>query len=277
MSVTLTILCDNSVAPRPGLIGEHGFSCHVATAGHQYLLDTGSGLGLLTNAATCGIDLSGLDAVLLSHGHWDHCGGLLHLLKLCTGRRLPIYAHPAIFDDKIFTDAGRERAIGAGFSRAEAEMAGADFQLSTSHRQLPGGLLFSGAVPRERSPEPDSNLCYRQADRLIPDPLLDDQSLYIQSDAGLVILCGCAHAGVRNILAHARSLTGIERLHALIGGLHHPFTVHEQGEQIIQDLLSLNVQQIALSHCTGHTAVNRFMNSFGSAVSIGRVGTSYIF
>ncbi len=81
----LTILCDNSVAAQPGLIGEHGFACHIATADRQYLFDTGNGLGLLNKAASCGIDLTKLVTVLLSHGHWDHCGGLRILLNLPGG------------------------------------------------------------------------------------------------------------------------------------------------------------------------------------------------
>jgi 7,8-dihydropterin-6-yl-methyl-4-(beta-D-ribofuranosyl)aminobenzene 5'-phosphate synthase len=174
----LTILCDNSVIPRPGLMGEHGFACHIATRNQQYLFDTGNGLGLLNNARACAIDLTRIDAVLLSHGHWDHCGGLPELLKLRDGQPTPVYAHPGIFAEKVSCERGRERAIGPGFSQAAAEEAGAVFHFSSDPVELEAGLILSGEIPRQFPDANDGRLFQRQKEKLVVDPLLDDQSLF---------------------------------------------------------------------------------------------------
>ena len=277
MGIRLTILCDNSVAARPGLIGEHGFACHIATTDKQYLFDTGNGLGLLSNALTCGIDLTRLDAVLLSHGHWDHCGGLMSLLKLRRGQPTTVYAHPAIFDEKFSSINGVERPIGTDFSRVEAETAGANFLLSREPVELPGGLTFSGEIPRLEVSDTEESLCYRQAGGLLPDPLLDDQSLYLQTESGLVILCGCAHAGMRNILTHAMSLTEAKNLHALIGGLHLSFSNNEQMDAILKDISQQKIQLLAACHCTGQVAIHELMKTLGSTVVSGAVSNSFHF
>ncbi|WP_020676695.1 MBL fold metallo-hydrolase [Geopsychrobacter electrodiphilus] len=273
MSMQLTILCDNSVASHPGLIGEHGFACHIATAGKQYLFDTGNGLGLLNNAKTCGIDLSQIDAILLSHGHWDHCGGLLPLLKLRAGLTTPIYAHPAIFEEKVNVTQGRKRDSGTGFTRSEAEAAGAVFMLSADPVVLCDGMLLSGEIPRPFPLEADKRLRHRQQGELVPDPLLDDQSLYLQTTSGLTILCGCAHAGVRNILNHAFALTGVTSLFGIVGGLHLMFTENEHQMLITNELQQHNIQLLAPSHCTGTYATGQLMHHFGQRVLPATVGT----
>lgn len=273
MNLTLTILCDNSVKAAPGLIGEHGFACHIATEQNKYLVDTGNGLGLINNALSCGIDLLDIDAVFLSHGHWDHCGGLLQLLELRAGLPTPIYAHPAIFDEKISRRAGQERKIGTGFTRQQAEKAGAEFLLSSSPIELPGGLIFSGEIPRLATDGTDDELFYRQGNDLCADPLRDDQSLFLQGEHGISVLCGCAHAGVQNILAQAQRLTGATKLYGLIGGLHLMFSNTEQEEQIIKTLAMLEIQLLAVSHCTGFQATSRLSNAFRSGVSPAVVGT----
>jgi len=262
----LTILCDNRVAPRPGLIGEHGFACHLETENGQYLFDTGNGLGLLNNARLCGIDLNLIDALVLSHGHWDHCGGLLELLKLRGNRPTPVYAHPAIFEEKFSCSKEETRSIGPGFTRAQAEADGAVFHLSPHPFRLAEGLLLSGQIPRTFPLDVDSRLCHRQQGTFLPDPVLDDQSLYLETPQGLSVLCGCAHAGVQNILAQASALTGHHALYALVGGLHLMFNPAEQQQQIILDLQQRDVQFIGLSHCTGDTALGALMNRFGSKV-----------
>jgi 7,8-dihydropterin-6-yl-methyl-4-(beta-D-ribofuranosyl)aminobenzene 5'-phosphate synthase len=271
----LTILCDNSVHPRPGLIGEHGFACHIASGNKQYLFDTGNGLGLLNNARTCGIDLTRLDAVLLSHGHWDHCGGLLELLKLREGRPTPVYAHPAIFEEKVRCDQGRERAIGPGFSRAEAESAGAVFHFSTDPVELEAGLIFSGEISRQVNNANDDRLYHRVNEKLAVDPLRDDQSLFLQTAAGLTVLCGCAHAGIRNILAHALTLSAAESIHGLIGGLHLMFTGPEELTRILQDLSRYEIQLLAVSHCTGPAATAQLWNRFAPRLTQAAVGSRF--
>lgn len=275
LNMQLTILCDNSVLPRPGLMGEHGFACHIATRDKHYLFDTGNGLGLLNNARACGIDLTRLDAVLLSHGHWDHCGGLLKLLKLREGRPTPVYAHPGIFEEKVSREQGRERAIGPGFSQAAAQELGAEFHFSTNPVELEAGLVFSGEIPRQASDAKDTRLYHRLGEQLVSDPLRDDQSLYLQTPVGLTILCGCAHAGLRNILAHALALSGASSIHGLIGGLHLMFADSDEQTRIIQDLNRYKIQLLGVSHCTGLAAVAQLLNHLSPHLVQAAVGSHF--
>lgn len=277
MSFELTILCDNSVQARPGLVGEHGFACHITSGGKNYLFDTGNGLGLLGNAQTCGIDLAALDAVLLSHGHWDHCGGLLPLLRLRNGRPLEVYAHPALFSHRISRRDGEDHDAGPGFTRSEAEALNAVFHLAATPRRIADGITFSGEIPRRYPAAPNDGLFCQCDEDLVPDPLLDDQSLYLEGEHGLTVLCGCAHAGVRNIIAHAFETTGREELYGLIGGLHLTFTESEQHAQIFKDLVQYDIRMLALSHCTGLRAAARLMGLFNERACYAAVGSQLTF
>jgi 7,8-dihydropterin-6-yl-methyl-4-(beta-D-ribofuranosyl)aminobenzene 5'-phosphate synthase len=147
----LTVLCENSVGKSVHAIGEHGFSCLIETETGSYLFDTGQGLGLLHNADLLNISLDELQGVILSHGHFDHTGGLQHLLSR-TGT-LPVYAHPELFRERFWVGKFEQRANGIPFSREQLESAGACFDLSTAFREIAPGLWLTGEIPRKSAGE----------------------------------------------------------------------------------------------------------------------------
>lgn len=274
--IKLTILCDNWVEKQARLRGEHGFACLVETAEKRLLFDTGNGEGLLHNAACCGIDLRQLDGVILSHGHWDHCGGLMALLDARKGLKTRVFTHPELFEPRFSQRGDLKRNIGCGFRREEAENAGADFCLNRTAVELAPGVLLSGEVPRLIEMTGDRGLYRQQENHLIVDRLPDDQSLYLRTPAGLSVVCGCAHAGIGNILGHARQLTGIPRLHALVGGTHLAFLDAEQEAQALEQIRAMQPRELALAHCSGMRACGRLTGvTAGQMVGTG-VGTQLV-
>ena len=274
MSLKLTILCENSVqrVNPASLLGEHGFACHLQTSSGNYLFDTGSGSGLLHNSQLLGIDPGELRGLILSHGHSDHTGGLQQLLKV-TGK-LPIFAHPDLFLRRYGSNGGQLRSIGIPWQQTELEQLGADFHLAASAQQINPQLMVSGQIPRRDGPTTDPNLILIDSEKqTTPDLLNDDQSLIINTDKGLVILLGCAHAGLLNIIEHAISLTGQRKIHLLLGGTHLKFSSEQQLETTLTQLEDWQIERFGAAHCTGLHQSQRIAERFGERFFFASVGT----
>ena len=273
MTTRLTILCDNSVTPQMGLLGEHGFSCLIETAAGAWLFDTGQGLTIAQNCRVLGKDLSGLRGIVLSHGHYDHTGGLPEVLHR-TGP-VKIFAHPDLFAERYRTAGGHRRFIGLPFRRAHLESLGAEFDLLTDWTEIGRGLFASGEIPRQTGFQSgDSGLITVCDGCEQPDRLADDLSLVVETGRGLVLLLGCAHAGLTNILRQVRKMSGKERIYAVIGGTHLGFAGEAPFEEAMQALQAAGVERIGLSHCTGPEAAARLHARLGSRVFFAGVGST---
>jgi 7,8-dihydropterin-6-yl-methyl-4-(beta-D-ribofuranosyl)aminobenzene 5'-phosphate synthase len=274
MSIRLTILCENSVdrVSPYGLLGEHGFACHLQTPHGNFLFDTGGGMTIMTNAELLGIDFSKVKGIMFSHGHFDHTGGLKQVLEK-TGP-LPIYAHPDLFNERYSNNGGKTRDIGIPWPRVELEKLGAEFFLHEGPYEVAPGLLLSGAVPRVNKQETgDPNLLVLSDQKTqVTDPLQDDLSLFINTDKGLVILLGCAHAGLLNIIDHAIKVTGQERIHMVLGGTHLKFCSEEQMTATLKRLEELDIDKIGAAHCTGLRGARMLAERFGERFFSASVG-----
>jgi len=274
MSIRLTILCENSVdqVSPYGLLGEHGFSCHLQTPAGNFLFDTGGGMTIMNNAELLGIDFTKLQGIMFSHGHFDHTGGLRQVLEK-TGK-IPIYAHPDLFSKHFSKNSGEMRNIGIPWPQVELEELGADFKFSATPQKVAPDLLLSGEVPRISKVETgDPNLLSLAEDGTqVTDPLHDDLSLFIHTDRGLVILLGCAHAGLLNIIDHAIKLTGERKIHMVLGGTHLKFCSEEQMTATLDRLEELDVDLIGASHCTGLRGARMLAERFGQRFFSASVG-----
>ena len=274
MSIRLTILCENSVdqVSPYGLLGEHGFSCHLQTPAGNFLFDTGGGMTIMNNAELLGIDFTRLQGIMFSHGHFDHTGGLRQVLEK-TGE-IPIYAHPDLFSKHFSKNSGKMHNIGIPWPQVELEELGADFKFSTTPQKVTPDLLLSGEVSRISKVETgDPNLLSLAEDGTqITDPLHDDLSLFIHTDKGLVILLGCAHAGLLNIIDHAIKLTGERKIHMVLGGTHLKFCSEEQMAATLDRLEELDVDLIGASHCTGLRGARMLSERFGQRFFSASVG-----
>lgn len=272
MSVRITILCENSVGALSGTLGEHGFAALIEPAhGEPLLFDTGQGLTLLHNAKRMGRDLAAVGKVVISHGHYDHCGGLLPLLKECGGK--VVYGDERIFMPRHrLKDSGECYPIGMQFTRSQLEAEGASFDLSTDFREIAPGIHLTGAVPRVTAFEKGDQGIYCDCDGQELDSTPDDQSLLLETGKGLVVLLGCCHAGLVNTLEHIANLTGRRDVYAVIGGTHLGFCSQEQLDRSIAQLRKFGIRKLAVSHCTGFAAAARLAREMPQAFQQAQVG-----
>ncbi len=275
MTLRCTILCENSVPSQFGLIGEHGFACMVETPQGNYLFDTGQGQGLLNNARILQKDLRNLRAIVLSHGHYDHTGGLPDALHQ-TGP-IDVFGHPALFEERYRATGKLQRFIGIPHRRSYLETLGARFRLGSAWREIGAGVYLSGEIPRQTAYERgDAKMTLVTADgaRISPDPLADDLSLVIDAPGGLVVVLGCAHAGLINILLSVCHQLKRSRIHTVLGGTHLDFADDAQFAQTLAALDDFQIQCLAVSHCTGLGRAAQLQARFGERFRFGTVGTT---
>ena len=272
----ITILCENTAIPAKGILGEHGFAACIETASKCYLFDTGQGNTLLHNAAVLGIDLSRLNKIMLSHGHFDHTGGLVDVLKL-TGP-IDVHTHPDIFLQRFaLTKIGRKqtfRPIHSPVTAKQLRHLNAQMVFNTSFTQIDRNLYLTGEVPRRTPFEmPDSRLVIKKRGKIVPDPLKDDQSAILKTKKGLVVIFGCAHAGMINTIKHIRQNLPADKIHMVIGGTHLGFLSDRQVAKSIDCLRGFAIEKIGVSHCTGGKASLQLMNAFKKKFFFANAGT----
>ncbi len=270
----ITILCENTVGKLIGF-GEHGFSAFIETEGGNFLFDTGSGHSVVANSLTLNKDLRSLKKIFLSHGHYDHSGGLPEVLKI--KGQVDVHVHPHVFLDRIAVqkENGEEkkRYVGIPYKRGYLETLGANFILNHTFFEIEKGVYLTGEVPRKTSFEkPDQRLFAEMDGKMSQDIFLDDQSLILDTKKGLVLVLGCAHSGMINILHHVIHKTGKDKFHAILGGTHLDFLTQEQLEESIKALKSMKIEKIGVSHCTGMRAAFRLHQEFGDRFFYGSVG-----
>jgi 7,8-dihydropterin-6-yl-methyl-4-(beta-D-ribofuranosyl)aminobenzene 5'-phosphate synthase len=315
-SVAVTTVCDNSidiwlidegpahrllsrggeppVVPAPTLEGgkvfeqpsvQHGFSAHVEiTKGgrtHRLLFDCGmTPTGCAENLANFDLAASDLEAIVCSHGHFDHTTGFVGLLQVLGRANLPVVLHPEFWarrriafpgaDPMEFPSTSRRALEGGGFTIVENRQPSFLFQ---------GSALVTGEVDRTTSFEMGFPVhqAYRHG-AWEPDPLiLDDQALILSvSEKGLVIITGCGHAGIVNICRYARRLTGIDRIYAVIGGFHLNGPLFEPIIGATCDALAETAPEVIVpSHCTGWKATHALAARLPEAFIQNSVGTTF--
>lgn len=265
----LSIIAENSTRS-PFIQPEYGLSLHVSTGESSILVDTAQGLGLFSNARRMGIDLAALDMLALSHGHFDHVGGVASLYSFHGS--MPVWAHPSVDGRHSRMKNGRAHFIGFHVNKAAIDFRPVTGQLEIAPR------FWVLEVPKERrDPEFMKNPSHLVLDGPggpIPDPFEDDLSFVVEGEKGLSVLLGCAHAGVVNILAEVARVFGTRTIFAVAGGMH----MADQGEEVVKKIVGVLAGQFSVGmwypcHCTGFRAAS-LLASLGQNVDWGYAGTS---
>ena len=269
-----------------GPIGEHGFSALVEVelgdgATHRLLFDTGvSPDGMVANMRRLGVALDSVEVVVCSHGHFDHTTGLDGLSRALGGRaHLPVLIHPDFWSRRRLALPGRDPWELPTTSRAGLEGIGFEIIERPEPSFLFGAsVLITGEVARTTDFE--QGFPIHQAMRggvWQPDPLiLDDQALVVHvAGRGLLVLTGCGHAGIVNIVRYARALTGVEQVHAVVGGFHLTGALFEPIIGATVEGLGVLAPDVLMpAHCTGWRAMHELANRMPEAFIANSVGTS---
>jgi len=267
--IRITTLVENT-ASGVGLLAEHGLSFWIEYDDKRILFDTGQSNILIQNAKALGINLADADTIILSHGHYDHTGGLAAVLDLAN--KAKIYLHPAAIEPKFSQKTSGVKSIGMPDSAKKA-IQNRELIYTEVPTQIFPGVTVTGQVPRINNFEDVGGTFFLDENCQKPDELLDDQTLFIETTKGPVIVLGCAHAGVVNILRCIANLSKKKYFYAVMGGMHLLRASKERIERTENAFRQYHLERIGPAHCTGSSAVERFKKVFPEQYFMCCVGT----
>jgi len=263
---TISILAEDSIGFDTPFLGRFGISVLLELKSENdekhILYDTNSEAApILHNLKIMGKSLDHVTTIFLSHCHYDHTDGLAGILD-AIDRPIPVIAHPEIFRPCFEINPDGIRHIGiVGHSRKDFEEKGAVFTLTQAPLNLMTGVTTSGEIERVTSFEVLEDLYTIVDGEVVQDPERDDSAVVLNFEEGLVIVTGCCHAGVVNTMMQAKKITGVDKIHAVVGGLHFLDASEEKIEKSIEALDE--VDWIFAGHCTGFDGLRRLANVHG--------------
>jgi len=272
---------------RASILAEHGFSALVkTTAGsktHTLLFDFGfSENGAAQNTKTLGVDMTAVEAIALSHGHSDHTGGMDQMTALIGRKNIPFIVHPSVFKSPRYLKVNEQFKI--NFPKLTKErLAQTGLEVIEAKEPYPllgRTILFLGEIPRSTDFEkgfPIAHFVENDVEKW--DAIEDDTSIVMNlKGKGLVILSGCAHAGIINTILYARKVTGIEKVHAVMGGFHLSGALFEPIiDRTAEELKKLAPRYVVPAHCTGRKAIIRIEKEMPDQFILNMAGTKLTF
>ena len=257
---------DNAVQRSSRFWGEHGLAFLIETEDGRVLFDTGqSGTVLLHNLEVLGVGPATIDALAISHAHYDHTGGLPALLEHVRSGT-PLYANPDLFRERFSRREGELRSIGLSLMREELA-ARLTLHLSALPQEILPGVWTTGEITSRPEPEGSSaRHVVREGEAFASDPYRDDMALLLEMKNRLVLLCGCCHAGLLNTLAHVQR-TFERPIVAIAGGLHLTSATADHQQRVNKVLVEMeSVQRVYPSHCTGEAAFVSLLLTLGPSI-----------
>ncbi len=261
-SLRITVLAEDSVLYESPYLGQHGLSFLLegrrGETTRRILVDVGQNpQALLHNMRIMNILPAAIDAIVLTHCHYDHTRGIVAMLKEIGKRELPVIAHPDVFRTHFVVQPYlRHVGVMQGDSGEDIEEAGGRLYLTKDPLEMMPGIVTTGEVKRQTDFEDVGiELKTIEAGRIRADPMLDDISAVANvKEKGLVVVTGCSHAGVINIVRHAKEITGCDRIEGIVGGLHLVDAPDARTKRTVEELSRLNPKWIWAGHCTGFKA-----------------------
>jgi 7,8-dihydropterin-6-yl-methyl-4-(beta-D-ribofuranosyl)aminobenzene 5'-phosphate synthase len=252
----VSVLTDNRVK-RDGYIAEHGLSIFIKHESSSILFDVGQTSAFCHNAGLLGIDLKKTDFIVLSHGHYDHCGGLIHFPT--SDRNPKVYIHFDSFKKRYSARTANNdfREIGIPWSLENNPKMQVAIEYTFDYTQLFPGIHLISQIPSITDFEGIPKDFYSEDEdgKLVPDVIEDEQMLVIELDKGLAVFLGCSHAGVVNCLKHVQSRFPGKNIYSVVGGMHMGNVSPMRLDKTIQYMHDIDIQKIVPLHCTGIYAI----------------------
>jgi 7,8-dihydropterin-6-yl-methyl-4-(beta-D-ribofuranosyl)aminobenzene 5'-phosphate synthase len=272
----ITVLVENTASGR-GLLAEHGLSFWIELGSRRILFDAGQSDILFHNASILGIDLRTAEALVLSHGHYDHVGGLKKALELAPG--VQVYLHPRALEAKFACRSEQSRSI--GMEREMPQVLDRRIRdglgsFTTGPVEIFPGVWATGEIPRRSALEDTGGPFYLDPSGTRPDELWDDQALVLETPDSLVVILGCAHAGVINTLDYIAELFPSRPIRTVLGGMHLGRASRARVAHTIMALCGHNVQRIGPPHCTGQEASDGLWDALPDKCFVRNVGTQIV-
>ena len=268
-------------------LAEHGLSLLISVyrngEKHTILFDTGyTKVGVLHNMERLGIQIEDIETIVISHGHMDHTGSLYGILKKIPDR-IPVIVHPGAFESPRYTRTpdGSKRLFPHTLDKNDLQKQNIDLVESKLPVTIADDIIMvTGEIERITPFEKGMPNAFLEKDgELVHDPIMDDQAIVVNvTGKGLVVISGCAHAGIINTVKFAQKTTGEKKVHAVLGGFHLSGPFFEKiHDATIQEFKELNPEFIMPMHCTGWKAVHRFQQEFSERFILNSVGTKVTF
>ena len=264
--VKIVVLNDNRCS-NSNFEHEHGISLYIESDEKKVLFDAGQTDIFLKNAQKLNIDLNKLDAIVLSHGDFDHGNGLKYL-----NVKTDLICHP----DFVLTRISKRTGNNNGLNQTREELAN-KFNLIESKKpyNVTNKIIFLGQIERKNDFERGQNLPAWDENGKTYEHL-DDSGLVIKTDNGLIVISGCSHSGICNTVEYAKKITGDNRVIAVMGGFHLK-TVDECTKKTIEYMKQNNIKMVYLAHCTSDIVCQEFLKQMSGKTTIIETGKSYEF
>ncbi|NOQ24185.1 MAG: MBL fold metallo-hydrolase [Bacteroidales bacterium] len=243
----LSVLTENTASAK--FKAEHGLS-YLIEHDTQILFDSGHSDMFLQNAKILNVDINQIDTVVLSHGHWDHGNGLKYI------KDKKLICHPGIFQKRYQKNGDENIGLDLSFDELKKRF---EIITSTESYKVSENIIFLGEIPRLNSFESKTTTFVLENNE--DDFIIDDSGLVIQLNNEIVIVSGCAHSGICNMIEHAKKITGISKIRAVIGGFHLKYNNY-QTQATIEYLKTQDIEELYPSHCTELPALSAFQNEF---------------
>lgn len=274
-NLKITILVDDKAGE--GLMAEHGLSLWIETEDKRILFDTGQGTALPYNAQALGVALDEADILVLSHGHYDHTGGVSHVLK--HSHEIEAYCHPGVVLPRYSIRKGTAKTIQMPRESMVAmdRLPARGLHWVRHPAMVCPGIGITGPISRDTSFEDTGGPFFLDSEGRRADSIGDDLALWMSTPEGLIVCVGCCHAGLVNTVNQVCRLSGVPRIRAVIGGFHLLEASDQRIERTVAALLSHSPEIVAPCHCTGDRAVEVLRSVLGERVSPGRAGVTISF
>ncbi|MFA6929389.1 MAG: MBL fold metallo-hydrolase [Lentisphaeria bacterium] len=278
MSKQLRLVLLNDNQGKPGFVTEHGFALWIEMDHQRILFDSGNdGSVLVANAAAAGVDLSSVDSLVLSHGHYDHTGGIPQVLDFAP--QFSLYCHPSIqqkrysIRDSLAKDVSFPQASSLALERLPNE----NMHWVTEPQQLSENILLSGSIPRRTDFEDTGGPFYLDKNAIDADLIVDELVLLCKVTGGIVVCTGCSHSGIINILHWVQERFPDQTIKAVIGGFHLCNASKERMQKTIAALQNMQIEQLIPCHCTGEAAMDTLIQELPGKVCRGAAGRTWEF